>query len=228
MPQDCYLAGMRVQDMVIRKILGWLRGSTKPSQLEQAQAEFKAAARELAEATRKTHAAGHTDTPEMTAAAERAIAAQQRLTQAKAEFDQATGGPEPVELTELVLRKVKQWFAADEQAEVIRLLEKECGRGLPFCEHSDAQGLERVRLAVVKLAGGNLAELRRHIEVAKQDWRDVLVWAESPEEAKSGFFTVTEINAKIVYDVKARDRQQYEEWLRGDGESPPARGITVA
>ena len=207
--------------MVMRKILERLRGSTKPGHLEQAQADFKAATRELAEVTRKARAAGRPYT-EMGPAAERAIAAQKRLMQAKADFDQATGGPEPVELTELVLRKVQQWFPTDEQAEVIRLLEKECGRGLPSYEHSDAHGLERVRLAVVKLAGGSLAEFRRQVEVAK-DWRDVLSPAESPEENKQGF-AFTKLDEETRRNVRARDRQQYDDWLRGERESNPPVG----
>jgi hypothetical protein len=36
---------------------------------------------------------------------------------------------------------------------------------------------ERIRLAVLKLSNGNLEELRRAITEARQDWRDVLVWA---------------------------------------------------
>ncbi|HEX8651556.1 MAG TPA: hypothetical protein VF708_12010 [Pyrinomonadaceae bacterium] len=207
--------------MWIRKILERLRGSTKPSPLEQAQSEFDEAARELVEANRKASAAGHRYTPEMGAAAKRLIAIQQRLMQAKADFDQATGGPEPVELTESVARKVKQLFPPDEQSEAIRLLEKECGRNLPFCENSDVQGLERVRLAVVKLAGGSLAELRRQVDVAKQDWRDVLIPAESPEMVKVGLFNITKLDAETRRNIEVRDRQQYEEWLSGDGESAP-------
>jgi hypothetical protein len=209
--------------MVIRKIFELLRGSAKPTPLEKAQAEFQAAARELVEANRKARAAGQRYTPEMGAAAERLTAVQQRLTQAKAEHDQTTGGPEPVELTELVARKLKQLFPAGEQAEAIRLLEEECGRNLPFCENSDAQGLERVRLAVVKLAGGSLAELRRQVEVAKEDWRDVLLPAESPEAVKVGLLNVTKLDAEARLSLEERDRKQYEEWLHADGEpSPPA------
>jgi hypothetical protein len=92
---------------------------------------------------------------------------------------------------------------------------------LPFQENFDAQGLERVRLAVVKLAGGSLAELRRQVEVAKQDWRDVLAPAEEPEAMRAGFSNYGELDAEARRDMEARDRQQYEEWLHGDGESDP-------
>src|SRR5262245_19325929 len=39
---------------------------------------------------------------------------------------------------------------------------------------------ERVQVAVLKLANGNLDDLRRYIESAKCDWRDVLGPAEYP------------------------------------------------
>lgn len=207
--------------MAIRKILERLRGSAKLNPLEQAQAEFDAAARELVEANRKARAAGHRYTPEMGAAAERMTAVQQRLQQAKADYDLVTGGPGPVELTELVTRKVKRLFPADEQAEAIGLLEKECGRNLPFHEDDNARGLERVRLAVLKLAGGNLSVLREQIEVAKEDWRDVLNAAEYPEASGMGLVEFSRLDTESRRELEARDRQQYEEWLRAGSESQP-------
>ena len=41
---------------------------------------------------------------------------------------------------------------------------------------------ERVQLAVLKLSEGNEEKLREFIAVAKRDYRDVLFWAEYPEE----------------------------------------------
>ncbi len=200
--------------MAIRKILERLWGSTKSNPLEQAQADFEAAARHLVEANRKARTAGHRYTPEVGAAAERLTAVQQQLQQAKADYDLAMGGSEPVELTESVTRKVKQLFPAHEQAEAIRLLEKECGRNLPFHEDDNARGLERVRLAVLKLAGGNLSGLRQQIEVAKGDWRDVLNMAEYPETSGMGLVEFSRLDEESRRELEERDRQQYEEWLR--------------
>ena len=39
---------------------------------------------------------------------------------------------------------------------------------------------ERVRLAAIQLAGGDLDKLRRMIDAAKVDYRDVLMWASQP------------------------------------------------
>jgi len=46
-----------------------------------------------------------------------------------------------------------------------------------FGEKSTAQSLERIRYAVLKLSHGDLAELRKAVESAQIDWRDVLVAA---------------------------------------------------
>ena len=43
---------------------------------------------------------------------------------------------------------------------------------------------ERVQLAVLKLSEGNEEKVREFVTVAKRDYRDVLFWAEYPEEAK--------------------------------------------
>lgn len=44
--------------------------------------------------------------------------------------------------------------------------------------------VERVRSACVKLAEGDEKKLEYFVSVAKQDYRDVLFWADNPGEAK--------------------------------------------
>src|SRR5262245_4868784 len=43
---------------------------------------------------------------------------------------------------------------------------------------------ERVQLAILKLSKGDEEKLREFVAVAKRDYRDVLFWADNPEEAK--------------------------------------------
>ena len=43
---------------------------------------------------------------------------------------------------------------------------------------------ERVQLAILKLSDGDEEKLREFVAVAKRDYRDVLFWAENPEEAR--------------------------------------------
>jgi hypothetical protein len=53
----------------------------------------------------------------------------------------------------------------------------ECGNNLPFQETSDPITLERFRFAALRLSGGDLDALRKAIDIAKQDWRDLLMAA---------------------------------------------------
>ena len=68
-------------------------------------------------------------------------------------------------------------FAPSDRAEAERLLVAECGSDLPFCHDSDPYQLERVRYAAMKLSHGTLDGLRQAIELAKIDWRDLLMAA---------------------------------------------------
>jgi hypothetical protein len=43
---------------------------------------------------------------------------------------------------------------------------------------------ERVQLAILKLSGESEEKVREFVAVAKRDYRDVLFWAEHPEEAR--------------------------------------------
>ena len=43
---------------------------------------------------------------------------------------------------------------------------------------------ERVQLAILTLGAGSEAKLREYVAVAKRDYRDVLFWAEYPEESR--------------------------------------------
>ena len=43
---------------------------------------------------------------------------------------------------------------------------------------------ERVQLAILKLSAGSEEKLREFVSVAKRDYRDVLFWAENPDEAR--------------------------------------------
>jgi hypothetical protein len=72
---------------------------------------------------------------------------------------------------------VDRVFASEDRAGVVTLLEAECGAALPLWSPVSPEGLERIRLAAIKLSAGQLAELRRVVHSANTDWRDVLVAA---------------------------------------------------
>jgi hypothetical protein len=72
----------------------------------------------------------------------------------------------------------------------------------------------RVQLAALKLSNGNLKALKRHITLAKQDYRDVLAAAEYPEYSTTGMFHVRELSAQAQRRIIDSDWEQYETWLR--------------
>jgi hypothetical protein len=63
-------------------------------------------------------------------------------------------------------------------SEVENVLAEQCGRNLPLCDNSTPESLERLRFAALKVSNGETDRLNEAVELAKRDWRDVLMWAE--------------------------------------------------
>src|SRR6266567_7531746 len=76
-----------------------------------------------------------------------------------------------------VVAVVQRTFPDSNCAHVLELLED-------YGVESYEREHERVQLAILKLSEGNEEKLREFIAVAKRDYRDVLFWAEYPEEAR--------------------------------------------
>jgi len=74
---------------------------------------------------------------------------------------------------------------------------------------------ERVRMAVIKLSGGALDELATMTAAARSDYRDVLMWAEYPEESRATWASrsdLTHSERQELAGIRTRDRKQYEDW----------------
>ena len=93
-------------------------------------------------------------------------------------------------------------FGAHPDAELLRLALQDFG---------DKES-ERVQIAILKLSEGDPKKLIDYIDAARIDYRDVLAWAEYPEQMQSG---KSRFNTPMgEYDaVLKRDRLQYEAWL---------------
>jgi hypothetical protein len=74
------------------------------------------------------------------------------------------------------------------------------------------RGAVRVRLAILRLAGGDLVKLRDLVAAACSDYRDVLAWAEYPEYLDTRWAEGSPEGTRAA--IIARDWKQYEEWLR--------------
>ena len=101
---------------------------------------------------------------------------------------------------EKLVAKIRQVFPDADPTDIQRELD----------EYSGPERL-RVQLAIVKLTDEDRrASPKHYVDTARQDYRDVLAWAEFPQQLRPDWFTlsVTE-RAKVT---KA-DRQQYVRWL---------------
>lgn len=74
-------------------------------------------------------------------------------------------------------RRLDVLFPGRDREKAERLLVEDCGHRLPSCERSDSKGLDRLRFAALKLSGGNYKKLVEAVELAKIDWRDLLMAA---------------------------------------------------
>ena len=79
---------------------------------------------------------------------------------------------------------------------------------------SGERGRARVQLAILKLSEGHRQRLPELVAMAKRDYRDVLAYAEYPEEMKLGFVRMKDLSPEDAQAVRRRDRQQYVRWLQ--------------
>lgn len=104
-----------------------------------------------------------------------------------------------------VIRIVRRDFPAEQFGAVMSILNE-------YGTQDRQRGADRVRLAALKLAAGDLEALHRQIDVAKTDYRDVLAYAEYPE-----YMQKVSPSADLDREEKERiirsDWTQYQLWL---------------
>jgi hypothetical protein len=74
-------------------------------------------------------------------------------------------------------RRLELLFRPADQAQAIRWLETRCSRDIPGFPNPDEQQLERLHFAALRLSDGDLAALKRSVELAHVDFRDLLTGA---------------------------------------------------
>jgi hypothetical protein len=105
------------------------------------------------------------------------------------------------------VERIVRWDFREEQFATVMVLLNEYGVEKWHRERS------RVQLAILKMARGSLETLRSYVDVAKQDYRDVLAAAEYPDYSKKGF-RVRELLGEEQRRIIDADWMQYETWLR--------------
>jgi hypothetical protein len=113
--------------------------------------------------------------------------------------------PTPTVTAADVERIVRRDFPADRTAEVLAMLEE-------YGTEEWQRETHRVRLAVLKLAAGDLGRLRYELEGAKRDYRDVLGPAEYPGYTRR-MFRIDKLPQEEQERIIDADWKQYEEWL---------------
>jgi hypothetical protein len=68
---------------------------------------------------------------------------------------------------------------------------------------------DRVRLAILKLAGAELRSVEEYTGYAREDYRNILAWAEYPRQAQQWVMPEADEKQKMV----DADLAEYEEWL---------------
>ncbi len=106
-----------------------------------------------------------------------------------------------------VLRKIKKMWPDDDPQEILDFLNE-------YGTRSWETGQERVHLAILKLSEGDQVALPKLVKMTKTDYRDVLAYAEYPEEMKISPIKMREMPEKDAKEIRERDNQQYKKWLK--------------
>ena len=105
---------------------------------------------------------------------------------------------------DIVRKKIRQVFPARAEEEILEILK---GYGSEGYETGQA----RIYLAILKLCEEKqLTDPSQYVKAARQDFRDVLAWAEYPHQMKFG---PTKDPVKSA-SLKEQDEEQYQAWLK--------------
>ena len=112
----------------------------------------------------------------------------------------------PRKISQAVLRKIKNYWPAEDPEKILNILRR-------YGQDKYEEESPRIQLAVLKLSEGDLEKLEEFVDLAKRDYRDVLAFAEYPEEIRIGFVGMGELSEEEAKALRRRDREQYLSWL---------------
>ena len=106
------------------------------------------------------------------------------------------------EIERIIARDYSQYESAD----VIAVLNK-------YSSDSGKLGY-RVWAGALKLSDGNLSNLRKIIEIANFDYRDILAKAEYPNYSEQVGFDEDAFTEEEINSIIKEDWNQYQKWLK--------------
>jgi len=107
---------------------------------------------------------------------------------------------------ELVIKKAKGVFPGEDTSKIMGILDQ-------YGVRPHEKERERVQLAILKLSGGEVEKLQEEVKVAKQDYRNVLIYAEYPLHTGTGF--MPKKGTREAKEIDEKNRKQYLDWLNG-------------
>ena len=114
-------------------------------------------------------------------------------------------------LSSAVERRVERQWPREEDRRRVREALSSYGR------ESYEREADRVRLAILKISDGDVESVLTNVTTAKRDFRDVLLWAEYPGEARATWSwraDLLQVDRDRLAEIRRIDREQYEAWLR--------------
>ena len=107
-----------------------------------------------------------------------------------------------------ILKKITQYWPEVDPQLILNILEE---YGVESYEREQS----RVQLAIIKLSEGDRGRLEENVILAKTDYRDVLAYAEYPEEMKTSYKDMRKMSAGKTKALRQRDRELYLKWIDG-------------
>lgn len=106
-------------------------------------------------------------------------------------------------LKALLERKLESMFSDEFTRRRVQAVLQDYGSG----KHEQEPG--RVRLAILKLAGAELQSVEKYTGYAREDYRDILAWAEYPRQSRQRLMP----QGKEKQQMIEADLAEYEGWL---------------
>jgi hypothetical protein len=106
-------------------------------------------------------------------------------------------------LKTLLERKLEVMFPEDFTRRRVRKILGDYGR------EAQEREPDRVRLAILKLAGAELRSVEKYTGYAREDYRNILAWAEYPRQAREWVMPDPDAKQKMI----EADLTEYENWL---------------
>jgi hypothetical protein len=106
-----------------------------------------------------------------------------------------------------VVRVIARDFPHHQHKQVLALLHR-------YSSDWGLQASARTHLAILKLSEGDFRRLEATLQLAREDFRDVIAPAEYPEWCRIGFVGAEKLPQRELEALKTRDWEQYQAWLR--------------